>query len=508
MASENNKRIVKNTIMLYLRLFITMGVALYTSRIVLNVLGVEDFGIYNIVGGIVVLFSFLNTAMSNSTQRFLNYELGRKDNDEVRRIFSMSMTTHISIAVFIILLGETLGLWFVNSQLNIPLERMHAANWTYQFVLLTFSFQIIRVPYNASIIAYERMSFYAYVSIIEVVLKLLSVFLLFYISFDKLILYAVLNCIVVSLSLILYKIYCNKAFTTCYYSYFWDSALYKKLISFSGWNMFSSLASMGTQQGLNILMNIFLGVTINAAMGIANQVSNAMYGFVSNLQAAFNPQIIKSYAADDRKYFMNLIFYSSKLSFYLFLMLSIPVLICTDFILLIWLQNVPEYATSFCRLIIIFMLIKAISSPLWLSVQATGKIRNYQILMGTLTLLVLPLGYIFLRLGLPPESLLFGQILIKLITYFASIVYLRTHILLSTRRYMYEVVLAASLVTLLSLPLPLILNHYMTSFRGLIFTTLAAIVSTSFSVYSVGLLKTEREIVNRFIVNKIRMWNK
>jgi len=267
------------------------------------------------------------------------------------------MTAHLSIALIVVILSETIGLWFLNTQLNIPADRMNAANWVYQFTILTFCIQIIRVPYNASIIAYEKMSFYAYVGIIEVVLKLLIVFLLLFFGWDKLKLYAVLTCGVTLIVLILYKLYCNKVFTTCRYNFFWDKSLYKKLMSFSGWSLFGSVANVGAQQGLNILLNIFFGVAINAAMGIANQVSSAVFGFVSNFQTAFNPQIVKSYAMNDRTYFMNLIFQSSKFSYYLLLLLSVPLLISTDFILQVWLTNVPEYTASFCRLIILFCLL-------------------------------------------------------------------------------------------------------------------------------------------------------
>jgi len=493
--------------MLYFRMFITMGVSLYTSRIVLNTLGVVDFGIYNVVGGVVVLFSFLNTAMSSATQRFLNFELGRGNIDEVKRVFSISMTAHISIAFLVIILGETIGLWFLNTQLNIPEQRMNATNWVYQFTILAFCFQIIRIPYNASIIAYEKMSFYAYISIAEVVLKLLVVFLLLYFGWDKLILYAILTTGVIIIMLIFYKLYCNKVFTTCRYNYFWDTSLYKKLMSFSGWSLFGGIANVGAQQGLNILLNIFLGVTINAAMGIANQVSSAVYSFVSNFQTAFSPQIVKSYASNDRTYFMSLIFQSSKFSYYLLLILSLPVLISTDFILEVWLYNVPEYAASFCRLIIIFLLIDAISAPLWTSVQATGIIRNYQILMGTLILLNLPLAYLSLKLGFPPESVLFVRVMINLLTLFARILYLRPLIGLPARRYIREVILTVSLVTLMALPLPLIVNQYFSNWRGFIVTTITALLSTGLCIYFVGLKKNERAFLSNLFLNKIWQWN-
>jgi O-antigen/teichoic acid export membrane protein len=481
-----------------------MGVSLYTSRIILNTLGVKDFGIYNIAGGVVILFSFLNSAMTSATQRFLNFVTGQNLNTEVNRVFSMSMTAHFSIALTVIVLSETVGLWFLNTQMNIPAERMNAANWVYQFSILTFCIQIIRVPYNASILAYEKMSFYAFVSIAEVTLKLVIVFLLLYFGWDKLKLYSVLTCGISFVILIFYKLYCNGAFTTCRYNFIWDIELYKKLMRFSGWSLFGSLANMGAQQGLNILLNIFYGVSVNAAMGIANQVSSAINGFVSNFQVAFNPQIIKSYALNDQKYFMNLIFQSSKFSYYLLFFLSLPILINTNFIFELWLKNVPEYSVTFCRLIILFMLIDAISAPLWMSVQATGNIRNYQILMGSLILLNLPLAYVALKMGCEPQSILIVRVIINLLTFFVRIFYLKPRIGLPTLRYIREVVLVVTLVSLMALPLPLLVNHYIFNLKGLITSTLVSLFSAGFFIYIIGLSKKERDFIFSFISSKVR----
>lgn len=300
---SNNKRIAKNTMMLYIRMLLSMIVSLYTSRVVLNILGVEDYGIYNVVGGVVVLFSFLNNAMASATQRFLNFELGRGDVLEVKRIFSISMTSYICIALLVLFLSETVGLWFFNTQLNIPSSRIDAASWVYQMSIFTFCFSILRIPYNASVIAYERMSFFAYISIIEVLMKLLIVYLLVLGSIDKLILYAILIFVVTVLVNAIYQFYCKHMFEICTYSFFWDKILFKKIIGFSGWSLFGSLANMSAQQGVNFLLNIFYGVTVNAAVGIANQVSSAIYAFISNFQTAFNPQLIKSYASGEKEYF-------------------------------------------------------------------------------------------------------------------------------------------------------------------------------------------------------------
>ena len=362
-VSENNKRIAKNTLMLYVRMMLIMLVSLYTSRVILKTLGIENFGIYNIVGGIVVLFSFINNAMVSSTQRYLNYELGRQNLDEAKKIFSASLTIHFIIAGIIIFLSETIGLWFLNKYINIPEGRIVAANWVYQFSILTFAVNIIRTPYNASIIAYERMSFYAYISIIEVVLKLIIVYAIVIFA-DRLIAYSVLVFIVAILILICYIIFCLSKFPICKYKYEYNKLRYASLLNFSGWSMFGALANTGAQQGINILLNMFFGVTVNAAMGIAHQVNSALYSFVSNFQTAFNPQIIKSYAANDRSYFFSLILHTSRYSFYLLLILAFPVILCCQEILQIWLVDVPEHAVAFCQLVIIFSLIDAWQGPL------------------------------------------------------------------------------------------------------------------------------------------------
>jgi len=483
-------------------MFLTMGISLFTSRIILKVLGIEDYGIYSIVGSVVVLFSFLNNAMSGATQRFLNFELGRGNLEEIKRVFSMSMTAHISIALIVIVLSETIGLWFLNSRLNIPLERMGAANWVYQFSIFTFCVNIIRIPYNASIIAYEEMSFYAYISIVEVVLKLGVALLLFSFGFDKLVLYAILIFIVSVTILMLYKIHCNRAFASCGYKFFWDGLLYKKIISFSGWSTITQVANIGTQQGSNILLNIYWGVAINAAMGIAMQVSNVVYGFVSNFQTAFNPQIVKLYASGESEGYIKLMFRSSKFSYYLLFLLALPILINTDFFLELWLKDVPEYSASFCRLMIVFLLIEAASAPLWMLVQATGKIKSYQLIMGSLALLNLPLAYIFLKLKFPPESVLLIRVVINFIVFFVRIVYLKFRITLSVKHFFREVVLAITLVTLLATPLPLITRYYMSNYSGLVMSSIMAIISTCFFIYMIGLKKNEQEFLVRLLLNR------
>ena len=503
-SSQDNKRIAKNTLLLYFRMILIMAVTLYTSRVVLDALGVEDFGIYNIVGGVVVLFSFLNSAMASATQRFLNYELGRGDIHEVQRVFSMSMTAHLSIAALVLLLAETIGLWFVWSYIKVPPGRETAAIWCYQFSVLTSCIQIVRIPYNACIIAYERMSFYAYISILEVVLRLLVVFPLLLDGFDRLVLYSLLMSVVALLVLYLYKTVCNRRFPVSRYRFFWDSSLYKKLMSFSGWSLFGGVANVGAQQGLGIVLNIFFGVAVNAAMGIANQVSQAVYSFVSNFQTAFNPQIIKSYAAGDRAHFEKLLFYGSKYSYFLLFLLSLPVLLNCDFLLSVWLKEVPPHAAAFSELIILFLLLDALSAPLWIAVQAMGNIRNYQLMISCIILLSLPLGYVALKLGMPPESVLVVRVVVNAGALAARIVYLYRRISFPAGRYLKEVVLSVLLVTACSVPLPLWLGSIAGSWNGLLLTGFASLLLVPAAIYVFGLRREERAYFLRLVHEKIK----
>lgn len=503
-SAENNKRIAKNTLLLYFRMFLIMGVTLYTSRVILEALGVEDFGIYNVVAGVVVLFTFLNNAMASATQRYLNFSLGKNDEKEVSRIFSMSMTSHFIISIIVLIAAETIGLWFVITQLNIPSSRMSAAIWTYQLAIATCILQIIRVPYNASIIAYEKMSFYAWISIIEAILKLLIVFILVPYKGDHLIMYSFLLFLVVGIINLLYKFYCNKKFPITRYVFFWDQKLFKEFIGFSGWSLIGGLANVSAQQGLNLIINIFCGVTVNAAVGICNQVNTAINSFLTNFQTAFNPQLIKSYANNDRRYFMNLIFSTSKFSYFLMLFISTPILINCEFILEVWLDNVPKYTVEFTQLMIIFTLFDAISGPLWISVQATGKIRNYQILIGCLILLNIPLSFILMKLGFSPVYVFIIRVLLNAVTLIARIIYLKPIINLPIHNFIYKVIIKIIIVTIVSLPLPIYLSTIYKNWNGLFITTLTSIALTTIFIYTLGLSQNEKTTIKQIITRKFQ----
>lgn len=506
--TENNKRIAKNTLLLYFRMFLTMGVSLYTSRIVLNTLGVEDFGIYNVVGGVVMMFSFLNASMSSATQRFLSFELGKKDFVQLKKVFSMSVNIHAIIAIVIFILAETIGLWFLNAKLNIPSERMNAANWVYQFSILSFMLTVMNVPYNATIIAHERMNIYAWVSIIEVILKLIIVFVLVWLGFDKLKLYAVLVFGVSALIWILYKIYCKRYFTETNYQFFWEKSLYKTLMNYAGWNIFGNLAVVAFNQGINIMLNIFFGPFINAARGIAYQVNGAVNGFVSNFQMSMNPQIVKSYAATDHKYMQQLIFQGSKYSFYLLYLLSLPILMQTDTILRWWLKTVPEYTVLFCQLVLADALINCISGPLMTAAQATGKIKKYQAFVGGILLLNVPLSYLFLKLGYEPQVTLIVTIGLSIIALFARLSILKTLMNFSASDFLQQVVLKVLMVAIFSVIIPLGATPFIEEgiLRFLICSFLS-VFSVILIVYWLGLKSQEREFVKIKVMQMISKIN-
>src|SRR5690606_19286013 len=353
---SESKRIVKNTMFLYIRMFLIMGITLYTSRIVLKELGVSDYGIYSLVGGFVAMLGFFNSAMSTATQRYLSFDLGKGDYNQLKKTFSVTLTIHIAIAILGLLLAETIGLWYVNYKMVFPVDRVFAVNVVYQFSILTFVLNIIQVPYNALIIARERMNIYAYVSILEAALKLAIVFLLVF-GTDKLILYAILTFVVALIIRLIYQVYCRRQFQESRYKFEYNKAYYKELISYSGWNLFGNIAAVAKCQGVNIVLNLFFGTVVNAAYGITNQVYSAVNMFVSNFQLALNPQIIKNYSQGNLEQSHYLILQGSKFSFYLMLIIVSPIILNVDFILEIWLVNPPEYTSVFVQLCLLNILI-------------------------------------------------------------------------------------------------------------------------------------------------------
>ncbi|GAP67900.1 Na+driven multidrug efflux pump [Bacteroidales bacterium 6E] len=498
MSSENNKRIAKNTMMLYFRMILTMLVSLYTSRIILNTLGVEDFGIYNVVGGFVTMFGFLNSAMASATQRFLAFEIGRNDKVQLRNVFSMSVNIHFLIAFAILILAETIGLWFVNTQLTIPSERMEAALWVFHFSILTLMVSMVSVPYNAMIIAHERMGVFAWVSIAEVSLKLLIVFMLQWFGFDKLKLYAVLMFSVSLIIRFIYGIYCNRNFNESKFRFYWDKPLFKTLLSYAGWNLWGNAASVIMGQGVNILLNIFFGPIVNAARGIAYQVRAASNQFVTNFQMAMNPQIIKSYASGDLQYMHQLIFQGAKYSFFLLLTLTLPIILEAEYVLKLWLKIVPDYTVIFTQLVLVNVLVDCISGPLMTAAQASGKIKLYQSLVGGLLILNLPISYFLLRLSYPPEITIIVSIIISMVALTIRLLILKRLIKLKIRAFIKDVLLVATKVASLALLVPVFLFIKLDDPQMRFFSIMPiSVLSTFISIYFFGLSRVERNIVYR-----------
>lgn len=421
---KDRQRIFKNALFLYVRMILTLAVTLYTSRIILNTLGVEDFGIYNVVGGVVTMMGFLSGAMSSATQRFLSYELGRDDSIQLRNVFSMSINIHLLIIVIVLLVAETAGVWFINHFLVIPAERLATANVVFHCALFSFCCTIISVPYTAAIIAHEKMSAFAYISIADVVFKLAIVLLLTHYEEDKLKFYALLLALASLIIFIFYYIYARARFSIAKFSLYWDQTLFKTLFSYTGWNLFGNLAAVATNQGVNILINIFFGASINAARAIAFQVNSAITSFVGSLQMAINPQIVKSYANNNHQYMRCLVFSGARYSFFLLFIIALPLLLQTDLMLTIWLGVLPQYASDFCRLIIVDSLIIALSGTLMTAFQATGKIKIYQMIVGCIILCNLPLSYIFLILGYEAQVTMVISVIISFLALCARVVLL------------------------------------------------------------------------------------
>lgn len=494
--SYNNKRIAKNTLLLYFRMLFTMGVALYTSRIVLATLGVEDYGIYNVVGGVVAMFGFLNSAMSSVTQRYLTFELENGDFERLQRIFCTSINIHVFIAICIFILGETIGLWFLYNKMVIPESRMQAAMWVYQMSILSTMMLVVSVPYNAAIIAHEKMSAFAYISVFEVISKLLMVYLLAITVWDRLIIYAILLFIIQLLTRIVYSNYCNHHFKETKYRFIFDKSLFQEMLAFAGWNLCGNIAGILSTQGLNILLNMFFGPVINAARAIAVQVQNAIQMFSANFQMALNPQITKSYAVNDMQYMHSLIFRSSKYTFLLLFFLSLPVMIKTPMILHFWLKTVPDYTVSFLRLMLCVTILDCMANPLMISAAATGRVRRYQSIVGGILLSIVPLSYLVLKSGGDPISVFFVHLCICICAFVVRLFIVKPMIKLSLSNYSREVLLRMFYVVLLSVPLPLLINYYLSdNFGALFLICVVCVLMTILSTYFVGLNSVEREFV-------------
>lgn len=492
----DNARLAKNTMFLYFRMIFIMAVTLYTSRVVLRVLGVEDFGIFNVVAGVVAMFGFLNSSMSATTQRFISFSLGRGD-DNLNKVFSTCVLTHALIALGVLVLVESVGLWFLYNKMIIPEVRMDAAFWVFQFSALSTVVTVMSIPFNADIIAHEKMSAFAYISIVEVCLKLLIVFLLDVGNIDKLVLYGFLLLLVQCGIFLTYMGYCLRHFKESRFRFVYEKKLFSEVFSFAGWNLWGYLASILYTQGLNILLNVFFGPVVNAARGLANQVDGAIRLFASNFQMAINPQIVKTYAAKDLESMHKLVFRSSKFSFFLLLALSLPVMIEAPVILRLWLSTVPDWTASFLRLMLVVVIVDSVANPLMTSAAATGRIKLYQSVLGGIQLLIVPVAYVVLRMGGEPNSVFVVHICICLIAFAVRLFIVRGMIGLSIKKYLMEVCAKSGVVTVVATVLPLTLYFSMTnSLLSAIVVVFVSLGSVAVSAYAIGLTKSERVFVS------------
>ncbi len=492
----DNARLAKNTMFLYFRMIFIMAVTLYTSRVVLRVLGVEDFGIFNVVAGVVAMFGFLNSSMSATTQRFISYSLGKGDAN-LNKVFSTCVLTHALIALGVLVLVESVGLWFLYNKMIIPEVRMDAAFWVFQFSALSTVVTVMSIPFNADIIAHEKMSAFAYISIVEVCLKLLIVFLLDVGNIDKLVLYGFLLLLVQCGIFLTYMGYCLRHFKESRFRFVYEKKLFSEVFSFAGWNLWGYLASILYTQGLNILLNVFFGPVVNAARGLANQVDGAIRLFASNFQMAINPQIVKTYAAKDLESMHRLVFRSSKFSFFLLLALSLPVMIETPVILRLWLSTVPDWTASFLRLMLVVVIVDSVANPLMTSAAATGRIKLYQSVLGGIQLLIVPVAYVVLRMGGEPNSVFVVHICICLIAFAVRLFIVRGMIGLSIKKYLMEVCVKSGVVTVVATVLPLTLYFSMNnSLLSAIVVVFVSLGSVAVSAYAIGLTKSERVFVS------------
>lgn len=505
-SSNNNKRIAKNTIFLFFRMVLSMLVSLYTSRVVLNTLGVENFGIQNVVGGFVSMFSLISGSINTTISRFLTYELALGNSKRLNVMFSTSVNMQIILCALIFVLAETVGLWFVNYEMTIPEERLYAANWVYQCSLASFIVVLISAPYNAVIIAHEKMSVYAYFSILEVFLKLLIVYLLVISPWDKLVFYALLLLFVSVLMRFLYSFYCNRHFKESIYHFVFNKSILKEMGKFAGWNYLGATAAILRTQGLNVLMNIFFGVTVNAARGIATQVESAVVMLVNNFSVAMNPQITKSFATGDKTYMHSLVCRGAKYSYFLMLIASVPIMAETPLILQLWLGNVPDYAVVFLRLTLVVVLLDTLSDTLTMAMQATTDIKKFQTIVSAIVLLILPLCYLCYKNGMPVYV---GYILcaVAMVAKLcAELPLLRNMVGLPVGMYFDQVITKVAFVTIASTIVPLLIIYYFEP--SLLRLIIDVIASALWSLTCISLVGLNREERSFFITKAILLKNK
>lgn len=507
--AEDNKRIAKNTLMLYGRMLFSMLVSLYTSRVVLNTLGVEDYGIYNVVGGFVAMFSLISGSLSSSVSRFITFELGKGNIEKLRQIFSTSILIHLALALLVFVLAETIGVWFLCNKMTIPAERLTAAMWVFQASILSFMMGLWSVPYNAAIIAHEHMKAFAWIGIVDVILRLVIVLFIVFSPwvFDRLIVYAVLLTILAVVIRVIYARYCYRHFEESHWQFQFNKTCWKEMSAFAGWNFIGCTAGLLKDQGVNILINLFFGPLLNASRGIATTVNNAICGFVNNFIVAFNPQITKSYASGDYMFLFTLVERGSRFSFYILLFFALPVLLETDFVLALWLKQYPEHTVNFVRLVILLTMCDIVSSTLITLQGATGKIRNYQLAVGGVLMVNFPLSYVCLAAGFPPESTFIVAIVVSLACLLLRLVFLCKMVEgFSARGYIQRVVINVIVVGFSATIFPwLVHNHIDYGWLRMLLVGMVCVISSTISILYLGCTAGERQFFYAKIASSIKL---
>lgn len=501
-SQDKTQRIAKNSLMLFLRMIIVLIIGLYTSRVVLASLGVEDFGIYNLVGSIVVLFTFLQQALTNATFRFMAYEQGRNDIESLRNTFSMALNAHIILALLLFVVSEIFGLWFLNNKLVIEEGRMTAANWAFQFSVFSFLISIVQTPYNSAVLAHEKMGFYAYTSVASAILKLITAYLITICVFDRLVFYSFLQFAIIATIFICYYLLCRTVFSECKYKRVWKKDILRRMINYSGWSIIVNACDVTITQSIVFMFNMFGGVVANAALGIANQVSGQLGSFHSSFTQSFNPQIIKSYASNDYDYFYKLIFSSSKMSFYLLLFVAVPVIINIDYILKLWLVTPPEGSSVFVILMIVYSLVDAYSAPLWIGVHATGNLKTHQILMASIKIFNIPLAYILLKLSMPLYTALLIKVVLNIVCSIVRPCYVKKLYKLPLRKYFKEVFFVVYLIAILTVPVTVFISSCIDApFKKLFVSGFIHVFLFIPAMLYMGLTKNERMLCFKMIKN-------
>lgn len=504
MQQTNNQKLAKNTVFLYIRMIVVMLITFFTTRILLSTLGIEDFGIYNVVCGFVTMFSFLNTSMANGVQRFYSFAIGKNDPQSISKIFTLAAIIQLIIAIIIIVIVETVGIWYLYNKMNISANRVFAAFWVFQNALLSLFFVILTVPYNGAVMAYEKMNFYAIVSIIDAILKLVIVFILPYCGIDKLICYGLLISVISILDFLFNFFYCKRHFPQIKFVRHIDRDLLPSMISFSGWNIFGSLAHMGKIQGVNLVLNAFWGTVVNTAFGISAQISNAVSSLTAGFVTALRPQMIKSFAAGDLDYTMKLLYSASKLTFFLVLIIAVPIFEEISSILDFWLGvgKYPDMTIVFCKLTILTVLFDSFATPLSIIVHASGKMRTFQIVCSLVIISVVPLSYIVAKLWNDAAIVISIGLFTTILAQLVRLLLIKNIIKFSILSYCVKVFIPTTIVFLLSCIAALLVNRISIEnleFWGVLMKIGLNVIVCFIVIYIIGLSKTEKNLVKSFI---------